>query len=106
MLTAIKSAAARNAAAAVRKAVAASKSKAAALKSTAAVQASAAAQKAHTKTRLRAEVQTAAAMRYQRMYAPGGNPFNDTFRSSRGSNLSAKDIFRFVNELQWGSLKK
>ena len=57
-------------------------------------------------TRLRAEVQTAAAIRYQRMYAPGGNPFNDTFRSSRGSNLSATDTFRFVNELQWGSLKK
>jgi hypothetical protein len=38
------------------------------------------------------------------MYARGGNPFNDTFRSSLGSNLSAKDAVRFVNELQWGSL--
>ncbi len=54
----------------------------------------------------RAEVQTAAEIRYQRIYARGGNPFIDTFRSSLGSNLSAEDTIRFVNELQWGSLKK
>lgn len=52
------------------------------------------------------ETQKMAEIRYQRVYARGGNPFYGTFRSSMGANLSATDIFRMVNELQWKSFKK